>query len=160
MYEISFEKNTNRYTEKDLFDNIEKVWKYHKRQPTLNDMALYPSEINHGTYYNRFGSWKEALKLFSMNKNNGELVIKNKFKRPMDKAIKLNDSIRIKVFKRDNFKCKVCGNSPAIDNNTVIEVDHIRPVSKNGKTTMDNLQTLCRSCNNGKKDANLHENNN
>ncbi|MBR2352886.1 MAG: HNH endonuclease, partial [Clostridia bacterium] len=31
-----------------------------------------------------------------------------------------------------------------------LEVDHIIPVSKGGKSTLDNLQTLCERCNRGK----------
>ncbi|MBO5777220.1 MAG: HNH endonuclease [Clostridia bacterium] len=29
----------------------------------------------------------------------------------------------------------------------VLEIDHIKPIAKGGKTTIDNLQTLCHDCN-------------
>ncbi len=61
----------------------------------------------------------------------------------------LSDDLRIKILLRDNFKCKLCGDSPP---NTVLEIDHIVPISKGGKTNRKNLQTLCKKCNRGKLD--------
>jgi Restriction endonuclease len=63
---------------------------------------------------------------------------------------KMNNSIRYDVLKRDNFKCCICGLS-SLDG-VVLHVDHIIPVSKGGKTELNNLQTLCDRCNYGKTD--------
>ncbi|MEW6748894.1 MAG: HNH endonuclease [Candidatus Micrarchaeota archaeon] len=52
--------------------------------------------------------------------------------------------------KRDNFKCKKCGRSPATDQSVILHVDHIKPYSKGGETTIENLETLCSVCNIGK----------
>ena len=62
------------------------------------------------------------------------------------------------VLVRDNFTCQACGSHPIGENKHGLEVpligelavDHIRPYSKGGESTQDNLQTLCRKCN-GKK---------
>ncbi len=54
------------------------------------------------------------------------------------------DHIRWAVFERDNFTCKVCGSR------RYLAVDHIVPESKGGPTTLENLQTLCKSCNSRK----------
>ena len=62
----------------------------------------------------------------------------------------MSDDIRWNVMKRDNFRCCVCG--ATAKDGVKLEVDHIIPVSKGGKTTMDNLQTLCERCNRGKRD--------
>ena len=59
-------------------------------------------------------------------------------------------SLRYKVLKRDNFKCQMCGDSPAKDPSTELHIDHIIPWSRGGETTIDNLQTLCSKCNLGK----------
>lgn len=58
--------------------------------------------------------------------------------------------LRYQVLKRDGEKCKKCGASPKQDAAIVLHVDHIIPVSKGGKTTIENLQTLCDKCNLGK----------
>lgn len=65
----------------------------------------------------------------------------------------ISDKLRYQVFKRDNFKCCVCGASPAKDPSVELHIDHIVPWSKGGETTMDNLQTLCSKCNLGKSDS-------
>lgn len=48
---------------------------------------------------------------------------------------------------RDNFTCCNCENSTNVEPNLLLEIDHIIPVSKGGRTVEDNLQTLCWKCN-------------
>lgn len=60
--------------------------------------------------------------------------------------------MRYKVLERDNFKCCACGASPAKDSSIELHVDHIVPWSKGGETVINNLQTLCSTCNYGKSD--------
>lgn len=62
-------------------------------------------------------------------------------------------TLRYQIMKRDNFKCVLCGASPAKDPNIELHIDHIIPWSKGGESTIDNLQTLCSVCNLGKKDS-------
>ena len=58
--------------------------------------------------------------------------------------------LRFEVLYRDKFTCRFCGASPTKDPAVTLHVDHIIPWSKGGKTTSDNLQTLCSKCNLGK----------
>ena len=51
------------------------------------------------------------------------------------------DSLRAAVLVRDGARCRRCRRA------TNLEMDHIVPVSKGGRTEEANLQTLCRSCN-------------
>ena len=60
--------------------------------------------------------------------------------------------LRYQVLKRDNYKCCICGASPAKDPSIELHIDHIIPWSKGGETVIDNLQTLCSRCNLGKSD--------
>jgi len=57
-------------------------------------------------------------------------------------------SIRHEVFKKDKYHCIECG---ATNKKAVLHIDHIIPVSKGGTDELDNLQTLCESCNLAKK---------
>jgi 5-methylcytosine-specific restriction endonuclease McrA len=52
-------------------------------------------------------------------------------------------SIRERIMERDNFSCKRCGKFVKEVN---MEVHHIRPLHKGGKTEPSNLITLCESC--------------
>lgn len=49
--------------------------------------------------------------------------------------------LRKMVMERDAYRCQQCGGW--ID----LEVDHIVPRSRGGTDDLDNLQTLCRTCN-------------
>lgn len=58
-----------------------------------------------------------------------------------EEAMKLNDSIKKKVFERDGCFCSVCGSQKRLC------IDHIMPVSRGGFTKLENLQVLCEKCN-------------
>lgn len=55
--------------------------------------------------------------------------------------------LRFEVFKRDGFACRYCGAQPP---DVTLVVDHIVPVAAGGQTTIDNLNTACETCNQGK----------
>ncbi|MBR3058949.1 MAG: HNH endonuclease [Clostridiales bacterium] len=59
----------------------------------------------------------------------------------------MTPDLREAIKKRDNYTCKLCGNSVYVEPNLLLEVDHIIPVSKGGRTEASNLQTLCWRCN-------------
>lgn len=55
---------------------------------------------------------------------------------------KVTNKMRFYIYDRDGHRCKMC-HRRARD----LEIDHIWPISKGGKSTIDNLQTLCHKCN-------------
>lgn len=57
---------------------------------------------------------------------------------------KVSNKMRFAIYARDGYRCKKCGVS---DRDAQLEIDHIIPIAKGGKTTYDNLQTLCHKCN-------------
>lgn len=65
---------------------------------------------------------------------------------------RISDKLRYQVLKRDNYKCCICGASPAKDPSIELHIDHVIPWSKGGETVVENLQTLCSRCNLGKSD--------
>lgn len=60
---------------------------------------------------------------------------------------KVSNKLRFLVYNRDGNRCRKCGRYGGN-----LEVDHIIPISKGGKSTLDNLQTLCHNCNVEKSD--------
>lgn len=66
---------------------------------------------------------------------------------------KVSNKMRFAVYQRDGYRCKYCGKT---QNRALLEVDHIYPIAKGGKTTFDNLQTLCHNCN-VKKGSDVYE---
>lgn len=156
------------YSEKELFEEIERMWIKLGRQPRYEEFSVEKgAEISAGTYRRRFGSWRKALEAFVSYVNSEddedkkvlsvpdgvsdvaeaeEQTIRHKTKR------EINLRLRFKVMARDHFKCCKCGKSPATDPSVVLHIDHIYPYSKGGETIMENLQTLCSDCNLGKSD--------
>ena len=63
---------------------------------------------------------------------------------------KVSNKMRFSIDARDHYRCRICGRS---GNQDFLEIDHIKPISKGGKSTYDNLQTLCRRCNKEKGDT-------
>jgi len=57
--------------------------------------------------------------------------------------------IRKKIFDRDGRVCKHCQTTKNLT------LDHIIPVSKNGKDNLCNLQVLCKSCNSKKSNKSI-----
>jgi hypothetical protein len=57
---------------------------------------------------------------------------------------------REQIKKRDNFTCRICLLSIHQEPHLLLEIDHIKPLSKGGMSTEDNVQTLCWKCNRSK----------
>lgn len=55
--------------------------------------------------------------------------------------------ILIRVVRRDNSTCQVCGRHLLDDE---IQIDHVIPYTKGGPTTESNLRVICSNCNNEK----------
>ena len=54
--------------------------------------------------------------------------------------------LRRRVLKRDGYRCTRCGRSPRKVWGLRLEVHHVRPVHRGGKSVIENLRTLCREC--------------
>lgn len=57
---------------------------------------------------------------------------------------KVGKNLREEVFERDGHKCVRCGSTERL------QADHILPQSAGGPHILENLRTLCRSCNAGR----------
>lgn len=154
--------------EVDLFAEIERVWILLGRQPTTTDIKKGLSRYSLNSYTRKFGGWRNALIHF-INYINDEKIenigdnvsskinySKEENETNLHKTTRdINLRLRFKVMARDNFKCCICGASPATNPNVILHIDHIKPWSKGGETTIDNLQTLCSKCNLGKSDLDI-----
>jgi hypothetical protein len=140
--------------------NIFEVWIALGRQPSYGDIRS--SRFSPDGYAYRFGSWTKALIAFQgwvdaqddidpvaeTDPANGNW----RPDRPPNRGRTPSLRLRWQVLERDRFTCVSCGASPATALGTKIHVDHVVPFSKDGRTELDNLQTLCDRCNYGKTD--------
>ena len=53
----------------------------------------------------------------------------------------ISSAVRVRVWIRDGGKCKSCGAQANL------QFDHVIPVSKGGSSTEENIELLCKSCN-------------
>lgn len=63
---------------------------------------------------------------------------------------KVSNRMRFSIYERDGYRCRNCGIS---EKYAKLEIDHIIPIAKGGKTEYNNLQTLCHKCNVEKSDS-------
>ena len=146
--------------EEELFKNLEEIWIKLGRQPRYAEVQKPLSKYHAGTYENRYGTWRNALEKFVAYINNeenlsSEEAIKNIEAVPISRhktSRTINWRLRFTVMRRDNFKCKSCGRSPATDPSIILHVDHLKAWANGGETILENLQTLCSKCNIGKSD--------
>lgn len=157
----------NKVTKQELLEEIERVWIKLGRQPTSTDIKNGISKYSLNSYARKFGGWRAALIAFVewINEKTDEPEVEEKESKQIvvnqgsdTKTVshntkrEINLRLRFKVMQRDNFKCAICGSSPAKDPSVELHIDHIIPWSKGGETEIDNLQTLCSKCNLGKSD--------
>ena len=149
--------------EEVLFENLTNVWQRLGRQPVGKNIekANGYSNFSLGTYEKRFGSWNKALEAFgtfingtasaeeNISKGKPETNSNHSNRTPR----KINWRLRAMILIRDNCICKMCGASPAKNPSVEPHVDHIKPWSKGGETTLENLRTLCSICNIGRSNV-------
>jgi hypothetical protein len=158
------------YSDKNLFDEMERIWKKVGQRPSRTEWEMSEPKIAYITYKQRFGGWVNACTKFIEYKMGGEILsedfvlpdreeqktqLKDKTEYKQENSRNVSLSLRLKVLSRDNFCCVFCGKSPAMDIGTKLHIDHIKPFSKGGKSTLENLQTLCEECNLGKSNRKI-----
>lgn len=160
-----------RVRDEEYFRNLEQVWVTLGRQPRFSEITKPLSQYSMKAYEHRFGSWRKALEAFVEFVNQSEpepalpapkvtpsLVppepaspVPPHRQRPKQRTTRVpSHRLRFLVMKRDRFTCQSCGRSPAIHPGVVLHADHILAWDLGGETVLDNLQTLCETCNLGK----------
>lgn len=81
-----------------------------------------------------------------LNKRNGTFYLNKEIWNAICRVERgrVSNKMRFYILERDHYRCRCCGRS---QNEVELEIDHIVPIAKGGKSTSDNLQTLCTECN-------------
>jgi 5-methylcytosine-specific restriction endonuclease McrA len=59
--------------------------------------------------------------------------------------------VRERIYERDRFTCQYCGANRKSTPGLMLEIDHVRPLSKGGNHEDTNLVTACFDCIRGKR---------
>lgn len=146
---------THNFTEKDLFENLEKVWITLGKQPGKRDLKRPLSQFSETAYTTKFGTWRKALEQFVEFINSelkDEELIEENIIEIVEKKIEYkhttkrlpSERLKVQVLMRDGNRCRLCG---IIVTGDSIHFDHIKPWSKGGETVLENLQVLCEKHN-------------
>lgn len=89
--------------------------------------------------------------IYKLNKKRGTFYLDNNIWQAICRVErgKVTNKMRFAIYEKDHYRCRKCGRKT-----NDLEIDHIIPIAKGGKSTFDNLQTLCHKCN-CKKGANI-----
>ena len=92
-------------------------------------------------------SWRDYMWLVgSAHKCGDRVKLAGFVNKPPREITKITPAIRWEIWERDNFTCLMCGSR------RFLQVDHVYPKSRGGPTLLENLGTLCKSCNASKGD--------
>ena len=144
-----------------LFQALYELWVKLGRQPKYSEVEKPICRYSTNPYTQRFGSWRKSLEAFVDYVNAEEMPapriesLDSTLLPQRRRSRTINLRLRFRVLQRDRFCCCACGRSPASTLGLVLEVDHMKPWSKGGETEIENLQTLCSKCNQGK--SNIYE---
>lgn len=157
---------------KEILDNYKKDYQeYIRNVPAFvleNDEAGFYSRLGFAyidesiltvqykfSYTSNGGFAQRSFTIPMTEENIGELVklLESKLTAAAlakEQRVLMTRKLREHIKERDNFTCRMCGNSTHSEPNLLLEIDHIIPVAKGGMTEENNLQTLCWKCNRSK----------
>lgn len=158
-------RSRKQFTEQQLFEEMERIWEKIGHRPSKIEWEKSEPKISFATYMRYFNGWQNACLKFIEYKMGTHILTDDEVDAVVEEPKQfqaekdLNHSgrtislrVRLRVLDRDNFRCIFCGRSPATDIGVKLHIDHKIPFSQGGKSSVDNLQTLCQDCNLGKSD--------
>lgn len=141
----------------EMVETFKKCWAENQSEPGRKHLEDYlrrnSSPYRWRSYKNYFGSLGRLAQRI-VDYQDGKISKQQLYERyrPRTERTTLPLKVRYLVLKRDGERCVKCGASTKADPAVTLEVDHIVPASKGGSDDVDNLQTLCSRCNQGKRD--------
>ena len=145
---------------RDMVTAFRDCWREHQSVPNPRRLGEHLEKHNYPfrtkAYQSFFGGLGRLAKLIAQV-DSGQLLESKLYERhkPVSRLYQaVRPKLRRAVLIRDGYRCVKCGADPKIDKSVRLEVDHVIPGSRRGAATMENLQTLCFSCNQGKSNDN------
>lgn len=141
----------------DLLGELARIWRQLGHRPSKIEWDTSDVKYSYTTYKIRFGGWVNACMALveggagtepSPRQFDQHAKLISEITKEKSRNVPLK--VRLAVLKRDDYKCALCGRSPATHAGVTLHLDHIVPYANGGETVRDNLRTLCEECNLGK----------
>lgn len=116
---------------------------YYNHPPVPDEFHLRP----HLAVCRRIGgTWvcESCMDQFGLGEDNAHAALP--LKKHQNEILRLTPERKFATLQRDQFTCQKCGNSAVNTHDIQLRVKHIIPVTEGGKTTPDNLTTVCSEC--------------
>lgn len=137
-------ENSKQLEEKNLF--------YKKRksqfEEACNEGRIYIFCFDRSKTHNICKFYYEDLKqrYKELEKINFECTLREYNSKEQRKL--MTPKLRKEIMVRDNYTCQICGKY--MPDEVGLQIDHIIPINKGGKSVKSNLQVLCSKCNGSK----------
>jgi len=128
------------YSDDELKSELKRVAKLLRKNSVTAKEFDRHAKMNSSSCTRRFKTWNDFQKSAGLNPGYVKIYIRKD----------MPTRVINQIFKRDNYKCCLNGESPANDPTVELVIDHIIPVSKGGTNDPSNLWTLCKNCNHKK----------
>ncbi len=138
----------------EMVETFKDCWEENDDCPTDKVLTSYlkkhESKYTLGHYKRHFGGIRRLAKRVADHheKRISEKQLIERWVNPHKSRLPLPASLRYQILSRDGQKCTICGKGAS--DGVVLEVDHIKHVSKGGTNDLSNLRTLCDGCNRGR----------
>lgn len=156
-------KDRSLISNEQLFQELGRVWRSLGHRPSKDEWEKFGGRYSYTTYKTRFKGWINACSAFIEYTSNENQTTKSGTQSetstldfvsipgvPIEEKRNIPMKLRYRVLTKDNYRCALCGRSPATHVGISLHIDHIVPFSKNGRTILENLRTLCNECNWGR----------
>lgn len=115
-----------------------------------NGLRICPSQFHHGPHLSVCkwigGTWlcESCIDQLGLSEDQDYIILP--LKKHQNEMKRLTPERKLVALQRDQFTCQKCGVSPVNTRDIQLRVRHIIPVTEGGKTTPDNLKTVCSEC--------------
>jgi len=147
----------DKIPKEDLIRELARIWSQLGHRPSKTEWDNSDARYSYTTYKTRFGGWVNACMAlvegnaeFESSTSQSNQSVETISETPKEKSRNVPLKMRLAVLKRDDYKCVLCGRSPAMNAGVTLHIDHIVPYANGGETVKDNLRTLCAECKWGK----------
>ncbi|OGT35282.1 MAG: hypothetical protein A3F11_10150 [Gammaproteobacteria bacterium RIFCSPHIGHO2_12_FULL_37_14] len=124
-----------------LFQDNLCFWYYKEKIYQTSRDEFLPNEIDEVILRIKLHDIEESQEIHALRRKISNLITVIENKSTPNNRKRIPDDVQIAVFSRDNGQCVKCSAQ------SELHFDHLIPVSKGGSDTVENIQILCRACN-------------